>query len=147
MNATTHLLRSVSIARLAAAATSAFAQAPVCTTSPGPDCLYMPASSHGFTPFERNVVYTDHAGSQRVVEVLIGQHDADAFHMLFELNAAACPQTNVDAAKCAETVRWLSSTAIAFLDGHVRQRPAALQWLRSDRIEQASGGVAEWQRK
>ena len=74
-------------------------------------------------------------------------HDSDAFHMLFELNAAKCPQMNVDAAKCSEIVRWLSSAGLAFLDGHVRQLPAALQWLQSNRIEQASGGVAEWQRK
>jgi prepilin-type processing-associated H-X9-DG protein len=44
-------------------------------------------------------------------------------------------------------VRWLSSAGLAFLDGHVRQLPAALQWLQSSRVEQASGGIAEWQRK
>ena len=74
-------------------------------------------------------------------------HDADAFHTLFELNAAKCPQLKVDQAKCDETVRWLSSAGLAFLDGHVRQSPAALQWLQSNRIEVASRGVAEWQRK
>jgi prepilin-type processing-associated H-X9-DG protein len=49
--------------------------------------------------------------------------------------------------KCGEMVRWLSSAGLAFLDGHVRQMPAALQWLQSNNSEQASGGVAEWQRK
>jgi len=74
-------------------------------------------------------------------------HDADAFHTLFELNAAKCGALNVDQAKCDEIVRWLSSAGLAFLDGHVRGVPAALQWLRSDRIEAASLGVAEWLRK
>jgi prepilin-type processing-associated H-X9-DG protein len=49
--------------------------------------------------------------------------------------------------KCGERVRWLSSAGLAFLDGHVRQMPAALQWLQGNNSEQASGGVAEWQRK
>jgi hypothetical protein len=74
-------------------------------------------------------------------------HDADAFHTLFQLNAAKCGPLNVDQAKCDEIVRWLSSAALAFLDAHVRQSPAALQWLQSDRIENASLGVVEWRRK
>jgi hypothetical protein len=104
-----------------------------------------PGECVGDTPFGRRIGYQRMPASGNKYQLYV--HDADAFHMLFELNAKECPAKNVDAAKCAEIVRWLSSSALAFLDGHVRQLPAALQWLQSNRIEQASGGVAEWQRK
>jgi hypothetical protein len=106
----------------------------------------MPGTCLGDTPFGRRIGFQRMpAGGNNKYQLYL--HDADAFHMLFELNAAACPHKNVNAAKCAEIVRWLSSAALAFLDGHVRQWPAALLWLQSNRIELASGGVAEWQRK
>jgi hypothetical protein len=105
----------------------------------------VPGRCIGDTPFGRRIGFARMPASGNKYHLYV--HDADAFHMLFELNAAECPQKNVDAAKCAEIVRWLSSTALAFLDGHVRQLPAALQWLQSNRIEQASGGIAEWLRK
>jgi prepilin-type processing-associated H-X9-DG protein len=107
--------------------------------------LPMPGICVGDTPFGRRIGFQRMPASGNKYHLYI--HDADAFHMLFQLNAAKCPQMNVDAAKCSEIVRWLSSAGLAFLDGHVRQLPAAMQWLQSNRIEQASGGVAEWQRK
>ena len=55
------------------AATGALAQAPTCNQAPGPGCLYFPAASYGFTPFERSTFYTDTAGDQREVQVLIRQ--------------------------------------------------------------------------
>jgi hypothetical protein len=104
-----------------------------------------PGACIGDTPFGRRIGFQRMPATGNKYHLYL--HDADAFHMLFELNAKECPAKNVDAAKCAEIVRWLSSTALAFLDGHVRQLPAALQWLQSNRIERASGGIAEWQRK
>jgi hypothetical protein len=53
----------------------------------------------------------------------------------------------VDQQKCHEMARWLKSTALAFLDGHVRGDALAVQWLRSNNIVAASGNVAEWQSK
>jgi hypothetical protein len=105
----------------------------------------LPGACIGDTPFGRRLGFQRMPASGNKYHLYV--HDADAFHMLFELNAKECPRKNVDATKCAQIVRWLSSTAIAFLDGHLRQLPAAAQWLQSNRIEQASGGVAEWQRK
>ena len=105
----------------------------------------IPGACTGDTPYGRRIGFQRMPASGDKYQLYV--HDADAFHMLFELNAKECAEKNVDAAKCAEIVRWLSSSALAFLDGHVRQLPAALQWLQSNRIEQASGGVAEWQRK
>lgn len=114
------------------------------TCNPGAE----PGSCIGDTPFGRRI------GFQRMPAGVTGPnkyqlyiHDADAFHTLFQLNADKCPALGLDQARCDETVRWLQSAGLAFLDGHVRQLPAALQWLQSDRIERASGGVAEWQRK
>ena len=75
-------------------------------------------------------------------------HDADAFHMLFELNAKECPDEERRSRPSApRSCAGCRRRALAFLDGHVRQLPAAVQWLQSTRIEQASRGVAEWQRK
>lgn len=111
------------------------------TCNPGEE----PGSCVGDTPFGRRIGFHRLPSDSNKYHLYL--HDADAFHTLFELNEAKCPQLNVDIAKCGEMVRWLSSAALAFLDGHVRQLPAALQWLQSRRIEEASGGVAEWQRK
>ena len=124
-------------------------QRPVLTaTGDGDDsceAVSVPGICMGDTPFGRRIGFQRMPANGNKYHLYI--HDADAFHMLFELNAAQCPPMNVDAAKCDEIVRWLSSAGLAFLDGHVRQLPAALQWLQSNRIEVASGGVAEWQHK
>jgi poly(3-hydroxybutyrate) depolymerase len=106
----------------------------------------IPGACVGDTPFGRRIGFGRMPANGNKYQLYL--HDADAHHMLFELNVANCPvEIPVDPVKCAEIARWLSSTAIAFLDYHVRQLPAAMQWLQSDRIEQATGGVAEWQRK
>jgi len=57
-----------------------------------------------------------------------------------------CSRPRVDPAKCGAMERRPPSTALAFLDGHARQPPAAGQWLQNANIEHASGGVAERQR-
>lgn len=105
----------------------------------------VPGACSGDMPFGRRIGFGRMPASGNKYQLYV--RDPDTFHMLFELNADKCPRMNVDTAKCAEIVRWLSSSALAFLDGHVRQLPAALQWLQSDRIERASLGVAEWLRK
>jgi hypothetical protein len=110
---------------------------------PGP--VPMPGVCIGDTPFGRRIGFQRLPAGGNKYHLYI--HDADAFHMLFQLNTSKCAALGVDAAKCSDIVRWLSSAGLAFLDGHVRQLPAAMQWLQSNRIEQASGGVAEWQRK
>jgi hypothetical protein len=111
------------------------------TCDPGPE----PGSCVGDTPYGRRIAF--HRFSADGNKYLLYLHDADAFHTLFQLNADKCSLPEVDAARCGEMIRWLSSAALAFLDGHVRGLPAALEWLQSNRIESASGGIAEWQRK
>ena len=104
-----------------------------------------PGSCIGDTPYGRRIGFQRMPADGNKYQLYI--HDADAFHMLFELSASQCSVLNVDQAKCDEFVRWLSSAGLAFLDGHVRGVPAALQWLQSDRVRNASRGVAEWLRK
>lgn len=111
------------------------------TCNPGPE----PGSCIGDTPFGRRIGFQRMPADGNKYQLYV--HDADAFHTLFELNGAKCVQLLGDPVKCGEMVRWLSSAGLAFLDGHVQQSPAALQWLQSNRIENASGGVAEWLRK
>jgi hypothetical protein len=55
------------------AASPSFAQAQNCNQAQGPGCLYLPAASYGFTPFERSVFYADNAGQPREVKLLIRQ--------------------------------------------------------------------------
>jgi len=100
-----------------------------------------PGSCVGDSPYIRRIVFERMPGGNKY-QVYV--HDADAFHMLFELNTAECAAKNVDQGKCDEIARWLRSTALAFLDAQLRQNPLAIQWLRSNNIETASGGVAEW---
>ena len=75
-------------------------------------------------------------------------HDADTFHMLFELKASECGTSkDVDRAKCDEIARWLSSAALAFLDASLKSDALAVQWLQSSNVVNASRGVAEWGQK
>jgi hypothetical protein len=111
------------------------------TCNPGVE----PGSCIGDTPYGRRIGFQRMPATGNKYHLYL--HDADAFHMMFELNASECVQRLADPAKCGEMVRWLSSAALAFLDWHVKQLPTAQQWLQSKNIEQASGGVAEWQRK
>jgi hypothetical protein len=111
------------------------------TCNPGPEV----GSCIGDTPFGRRIGHQRMPADGNKYHLYL--HTAEAFHTLFELNAAKCPELGVDPQRCDEAVRWLSSAGLAFLDAHVRQVPLALQWLQSNRIEVASSGVAEWQRK
>lgn len=110
------------------------------TCNPGEE----PGSCVGDTPFGRRL------GFQRMPpgdKYQLYLHDSDAFHTLFELNGSKCVDLLGNAAKCDEMVRWLSSTGLAFLDAYLRRSQAAMQWLQSDRIGNASRGVAEWLRR
>jgi hypothetical protein len=51
------------------------------------------------------------------------------------------------AQRCAETVRWIKSTVIAFLDWHVRGIPRAKTWLNSSDLSRASRDIADIVRK
>ncbi len=104
-----------------------------------------PGSCIGDLPYGRRIGFQRMPADGNKYQLYL--HDADAFHTLFELNGSKCKALLSDPFKCAEMVRWLSSAGLAFLDGHVRQVPAAQQWLQSDRVEKASHGVAEWLRK
>lgn len=111
------------------------------TCNPGPE----PGSCIGDTPFGRRTGFFRMPADGGKYQLYL--RDAEAFHTLFELNAARCAELQVDPRRCSEMIRWLSSTGLAFLDAHLRQLPAARQWLQSERITAASGGVAEWLRR
>jgi acetyl esterase/lipase len=69
--------------------------------------------------------------------------DDTAIHTIFALETDNCAR-NTSLAHCEEMRDWVKSAGLAFLDAHVRGRLAALNWVASNRIEIASGGVAEW---
>ncbi len=111
------------------------------------DRLEEPGSCFGDSPYIRRIAFGRMPGNGNKYHIYL--NDAETFHTLFELKTSECsPQEkDVSRAKCDEMARWLSATALAFLDAHVRQDPNAQQWLNSDNIVAASRGVAEWLRK
>jgi hypothetical protein len=103
-----------------------------------------PGSCIGDMPYGRRIGFRRMPqGSKYHIYV----HDPDAFHGLYALSTDKCATKGVNQQKCDEIARWLQSTALAFLDAHVRQDANAFAWLQSTNIETASQGVAEWQRK
>jgi predicted dienelactone hydrolase len=70
--------------------------------------------------------------------------DADANHMLFELETASCVTPTVPLAECEAMRDWIASAGLAFLDAHLRGSAAARAWLASSNVAVASAGVAEW---
>ena len=93
-------------------------------------------------PYGRRIAFERLPG--RGNKAMIYVHDSEAFHTLFALESSRCQTLGVDVAKCAEMIRWVTAAGLAFLDGQLRRTPGALQWLASDRLQQASDGVAEW---
>ena len=104
-----------------------------------------PGRCIGDTPYGRRIGFQRMPADANKYQPCL--HDADASYTLFELNGAKCVELLADPLKCAEMVRWLASAGLAFLDGPVRQLPAALQWLQGKRVENARHGVADWLRK
>ena len=74
-------------------------------------------------------------------------NDSDTFHTMFELKSQNCPDQGVDLLKCQDFTHWLSSTAAAFLDAHLKQDAFATLWLQSNNLEQAGNGSVEWSAK
>lgn len=70
-------------------------------------------------------------------------HDADAYHTVFAQDSG-CVDKGVSPAKCQAFSEWLTSSALAFLDAHVRRLNMAVVWLRNGLIRPASGNVVEW---
>jgi hypothetical protein len=108
------------------------------------DRLAEPGSCFGDSPYIRRITFERMQAGNKYQLYLA---DADTFHTLFELNTGECSEKGVEQAKCDEIARWLISTALAFLDGHLRRDPLALEWLNSNHIVAASRGVAQWRVK
>ena len=64
--------------------------------------------------------------------------DEDSTHEVFALDHAPGVEGNE---------RALATTAIAFLDAHVRGRAEAIAWLASDALVEATAGASTWSRK
>ena len=71
----------------------------------------------------------------------------ETFHGLFGFNIAECVSRGVAPGKCNAFRQWLTSSALAFLDAHVRNSNLAKAWLVGGFVQQASAGVVEWKSK
>lgn len=94
-------------------------------------------------PADRREVFT-HVPVGEKYELFLD--DRGAVHTLFEGATTECDD-HATAARCDEMLRWVMTTALAFLDAQSSGRPEARAWLASDAIERASAGDAEWQQK
>lgn len=73
--------------------------------------------------------------------------DPGATHTLFEGTTDSCVRATGDAARCDEMHEWLASAIRAFVDAYVRLDPAAVAYLATDSLVQASAGTIEWDSK
>lgn len=78
---------------------------------------------------------------------LLWIEDRGAKHMLFAGQTDECVEAIGEQARCDEMLEWLRSAVRAFLDAHLRQDQAAIDFLASDSLVEASGGVIEWKAK
>lgn len=107
-------------------------------------CGNSPATCIGTSPSVRRIPYElMPPGDKYLVHI----HDTDTFHGLFGFNIADCVSRGVAPGKCNAFRQWLASSALAFLDAHVRNSNLAKAWLSGGFIRQASGGVVEWKSK
>ena len=70
-----------------------------------------------------------------------------AKHTVFEGDTRACLEATGDQSICDDMQAWLGAGIRAFLDAHVREDPAAIDYLASDSLVEASAGVIEWDAK
>jgi acetyl esterase/lipase len=107
-------------------------------------CGNTPTECVGTSPSVRRIAYDlMPTGNKYLMHI----RDTDTFHALFGFNIAECVSRGVAPGKCGAFRQWLASSALAFLDGHVRGRISAKTWLLGGFIQQASAGVVEWKSK
>ena len=78
---------------------------------------------------------------------LLWVEDQGAKHMVFAGETDACVDVAGDPAHCDEMQEWLRSAVRAFLDAHLRQDQAAIDYLAGDSLVETSAGVVEWSTK
>lgn len=67
-----------------------------------------------------------------------------ARHTTFNFETATCEREGGSPDRCAEYLTWLSSAALAFADGHLREDPEAQAYLESANLSVLSADVVEW---
>jgi predicted dienelactone hydrolase len=70
-----------------------------------------------------------------------------AKHTVFEGDTRACLAVTGEQSICDDMQAWLGSGIRAFLDAYVRDDPAAIAYLATDSLVQASADVVEWDTK
>lgn len=85
--------------------------------------------------------YLMYVGDVEAAEI-VSSHE-----MFGSLDAPGVCRSAALAADCANVVKWIKSTTIAFLDAHVRGDRKARSWLRSKKLSKASARIATIERK
>jgi hypothetical protein len=113
-------------------------------TGDGDNTCNATGGCEGTSPSVRRIAYDLMPSGDKY---LMHIHDTDTFHGLFGFNIAECISRGVAPGKCNAFRQWLASSALAFLDAHVRGSVTAKAWLAGGFIQQASAGVVEWKSK
>jgi len=106
--------------------------------------LMCTGASDGDHPHERRDPYEYMSAGDKY---LLWIEDPGAEHMLFAGETDPCIRTIRNRSRCEEMREWLRSAVRAFLDAHLRQDQTAIDYLASDSLVEASGGVVEWKVK
>jgi hypothetical protein len=99
----------------------------------------------GQTPFGRIIAYERMPESDN--KYLLYINDERTFHSLFNLQKSDCKKQDVNRPTCSSIVEVLSTSALAFLDWHLKGYSDAKEWLDSDNIEIATNQIVDWNQK
>ena len=106
--------------------------------------LMCTGANDGDNPHERRDPYEYMPAGDKY---LLWIEDQGAKHMVFAGETDACVEVTGDPAHCDEMQEWLRSAVRAFLDAHLRNEQAAIDYLAGDSLVQASAGVVQWSAK
>lgn len=77
--------------------------------------------------------------------------DVASLHATFDHSVGPCEDyqrmRGAPVARCEDFYLWMETTALAFADAYVRERPEAIAWLASDNLRTLSNAAVEWSRR
>ena len=106
--------------------------------------LMCTGASDGDHPHERRDPYEYMPAGDKY---LLWIEDPGAQYMLIAGEIEPCLRAIRDRSRCQAMREWLRSAVSAFLDAHLRHDRTAVDYLASDALVEASGGVVEWKTK
>lgn len=109
------------------------------------NCVFPGSCFEGDSPARRAGTFDFHpAGGKSLLSLSTVEVNHDFYG---SIDVDACTAKGTEPAHCALQADLLKSTVMAFLDGQVRNVPAAMAWIRNDLVVPASGRTVTWRKK